>query len=96
MEYLLTTIDNPFNPFTDYDEWYKYDVDKGYYTCAYLARITNSSDELSDTDQLIAIDQAMNDIVKYNVLGIYCKIDRNYVIKQNVSIENINLDTVSV
>lgn len=95
MAYLLTTIDNPFNPFVDYDEWYKYDVDKGYNTCAFLARVAITSDELSDVDQDQAIEQAMDEIVKYNVLGIYLKIDKDYVIKDNISIENIVLNTIS-
>lgn len=81
MDYLITTIDNPFNPFTDFDAWYQYDVDHGYFTCSYLARIAVLSDELSDTDQLLAIEQAIDEIIKFNTLGIYIKIDRNYVIK---------------
>lgn len=96
MDYLLTTIDNPFNPFTNYDEWYQYDTDKGYHTCGYLARIAITSDELSVDDQAIAIDKAMNEIVKLNVLGIYIKINKDYVIKTNVLIESVSVDTVSV
>jgi hypothetical protein len=95
MGFLLTTIDNPFNPFTNFDEWYRYDTSKGYNTCAYLARITKSSDELSYADQLLAIEEAINEIVNLNVLGIYIKIDENYVIKQNIPIKSIQVDTVS-
>lgn len=78
-EFMLTTIDNPFNPFTHYDDWYNFDVSQGYNTCAYLARIVQSSDELSDEDQSEAITQAMNEIVKLNILGIYLKVNNNYV-----------------
>lgn len=78
MEFMLTTIDNPFNPFTQFDEWYSYDVSKGYNTCAYLARVTKSSDELSDDDQAIAIDNAMNEIVELNLLGNYIKVKSDY------------------
>jgi hypothetical protein len=39
---MLTTEDNPFDPFTQFDEWYAFDVEKEYYTCAYLARIAKS------------------------------------------------------
>ena len=31
-EYMLTTIDNPFNPFTNFDDWYAFDTSKGYNT----------------------------------------------------------------
>ncbi len=78
MEYMLTTIDNPFNPFTNYDEWYAFDVSVGYNTCAYLARIAKSSDELSITDELLSIDKAMNEIVELNILGVYIKVKEDY------------------
>lgn len=73
---MLTTIDNPFDPFTQFDEWYAYDVSKGYYSCAYLARITKSSDELSETDEDIAIESAIDEIIGLNMLGIYKKVSR--------------------
>lgn len=70
-EHMLTTIDNPYNPFTQFDAWYVYDTDKGYNTCALLARITKSSDELSDYDQALAIELAMHEIIKENVTGLF-------------------------
>ena len=79
MVFMLTTIDNPFNPFTHYDEWYNYDHAQGYYTCEYLARIAKTSDELSDHDNALAIEDAIDEIVKLNILGIYLKIDSDYV-----------------
>lgn len=74
-EYMLTTVDNPWNPFTHYDEWLKFDTDAGYYTPSFLARIVQTSDELSEADQSLAIDLAINEIVEFNVLGIYRKIE---------------------
>lgn len=71
---MLTTADNPFDPFTEFDEWKKFDESKGYNTCAYLARIAKTSDELSETDQNLAIQSAIDEIVRMNVLGIYKKV----------------------
>lgn len=79
MEYMLTTLDNPFNPHTHYAEWYQYDEEHNYHTCAYLARIAKTSDELSDTDELIAIEDAMNEIVSLNLLGIYIKVREDFI-----------------
>jgi hypothetical protein len=76
-EWALTTVDNPFNPFTQWDEWYAYDARHGYHTPSFLARVALTSDDLSDADQAAAIDAAMNEIVRENVLGIYRKISRN-------------------
>lgn len=78
-EFMLTTLDNPFNPFTDYDEWYNYDTAMGYNTCAYLARIAKTSNELSESDEALAIDEAMNEIVSYNLLGNYIKVKRDFI-----------------
>lgn len=72
-ESMLTTIDNPYDPFTQYDDWYGYDESKGYHTCAYLARVTRTSNELSEADYNAAIDEAIDDIIKHDALGIYIK-----------------------
>lgn len=70
---MLTTIDNPFDPFTQFDEWFAFDEDNGYHTCAYLARITVTSDELSEADEDQAIENAIDEIIKFNLLGLYRK-----------------------
>lgn len=71
---MLTTIDNPFNPFTQFDEWKVWDEDHDYYTCSYLARIVRTSSELSETDEALAIESAIDEIVKFNILGVYKKV----------------------
>ncbi len=70
----LTTVDNPYDPFTQFDAWYRFDEDKGYHSCAYLARIARTSDQLSHTENDQEIERAIDDIVKYNPLGIYQKV----------------------
>lgn len=74
MAVMLTTVDNPFNPLTDWDDWYNYDESKGYYTSEYLARITKTSNELSDDDQDQAITEAIDEIMEMNPDGFYKKI----------------------
>jgi hypothetical protein len=74
-EHMLTTIDNPWNPFTHFDEWRVYDESSGYYTLQFLARIVRSSDELSEADQSLAIEQAIDEIIQENVLGLYKKVE---------------------
>ena len=72
-EYMLTTSDNPFDPYTQWDEWYAFDVGAGYHTSAYLARIVRSSDELSERDQSLAIKEAIDEILEFNLTGNYVK-----------------------
>jgi len=74
---MLTTLDNPYNPFIQFDEWNAYDCAHGYYSCAYLARIARTSDDLSHYDEVLANEQAIDEICNYNVLGIYVKVRRS-------------------
>jgi hypothetical protein len=72
--HMLTTVDNPYNPFTQFDEWMRFDESSGYHTTQYLARLTLSSGDLSDVDQSNAIEHAINEIVHENINGMYRKI----------------------
>jgi hypothetical protein len=72
---MLTTTDNPFDPFTQWHEWYTWDYQAGYHTPGYLARIVRSSDELSEADQGEAILDAMDEIIKESPLKIYKKVE---------------------
>lgn len=78
MQHMLTTVDNPFDPFTQFDEWLAYDTSSGYDSASFLARITKSSDDLSETDQALAIEQAIDEIVSENVLGLWKKVSNNF------------------
>lgn len=76
-EIMLTTIDNPYDPFTQWDDWLAWDEQAGYYTNAYLARIARTSDELSETDQEQALELAMDEILKENITGTYIKVSKS-------------------
>lgn len=71
---MLTTIDNPFNPFTQYDEWRRYDEDEGYFTNEYLARIATVSYEMPQEVYDQEFTRAIDEIVNLNILGIYKKV----------------------
>ncbi len=73
-QYLLSTIDNPFNPWTQWDAWLAHDMAAGYHTLSYLARIAVSSDELSEADQDLAVAYAIDEIIDYNINGMYVKV----------------------
>lgn len=76
-EYMLTTVDNPFDPFTQFDEWMAYDVMMGYNTAAFLARVARISDDLSEPDQQLAISLAIEEICEENVSGMWRKVSRS-------------------
>lgn len=67
MSYLLTTVDNPWSPVTDYDEWDNYDrTVLGYYTNAYLGRIARTSSALTGLENESETTRAMGEIVRLN------------------------------
>lgn len=74
-EYMLTTVDNPFNPHTQFDAWFAYDRLLGHGTCELLARITHSASGLSEADQQLAITLAIDEIVNENVNGLFKKVE---------------------
>ena len=71
VEQMLTTVDNPYNPFTQYDDWFAWDESAGYHTCSLLARVTRTSDDMSEADQEVAYRDAIDEIVEENVSGVH-------------------------
>lgn len=72
----LTTFDNPYDPFEQFDEWLLFDNEKGYGSCEYLGRIAKTSDSLSDAENEDEVERAIDEIIKYDFLNIYKKVRR--------------------
>lgn len=72
-EFMLTTFDNPFDPFEQFTSWFLFDVEKGYYTCSLLARIAKLSDEMSQKEFDEEVERAINEIIKYDLTNTYKK-----------------------
>lgn len=73
---MLTTFDNTFNPFTEFERWWKEDLRLGHDCCGSLARNALTSEIFSDeVNEKIVID-AMNDIVA-NEPTIYKIVTKN-------------------
>lgn len=75
-ECMLTTNDNPYNPFDEFALWLLFDKQKGHNTCEYLARIAQLSDDLSEKETEEEIERAMDEIIKYDPFGIYMKVTK--------------------
>lgn len=72
----ITTTDNPYCPFTEFDQWYRFDVEAHHHTCQLLARIAKTSDQLTDEENDAEIERAIDEIIKYDPLNIYKKVER--------------------
>lgn len=77
VEYMLTTFDNPYNPFTEWEAWFAFDTRAGYHTSTLLARVAVLSDDLSPADEAQAIQLAIDEIVKENVSGMHRRVTRS-------------------
>lgn len=71
---MLTTVDNPFDPFEQFTSWFLFDVEKGYNSCGKLARIANVSESMSETEFNNEIDSAIDKLIKVDFLDIYKKV----------------------
>lgn len=74
---MLTTIDNPYNPFDNFQSWFLFDCEKGYNSCAYLARIARTSDAFSDAENRQEIERAIDEIIKFDFQNIYKKVSED-------------------
>lgn len=76
-ECTLTTTDNPYNPFEQFESWLLFDTEKGYNSCSYLARIAETTDDMTEIEKNIEIERAIDEIIKYDFTNMRKKIWRN-------------------
>ena len=76
-ECMLTTFDNPYNPFDDFTSWFMFDIEKGYNTCSYLGRIVNLSDDLCQKEVDEEVERAIDEIIFFDFRNIYKKVYKN-------------------
>lgn len=73
---MLTTHDNPYDPFEQFDSWFMFDVEKGHNSCELLGRFARTSDQLSDEENDKEVERAIDEIVKYDFENKYKKVTR--------------------
>ena len=62
-EVMLTTFDNPYDPFDDFIQWFMFDIEQGYYTCSKLSRIARSAEDFSTVEDKIETERAIDEII---------------------------------
>lgn len=70
-DYMLTTFDNPYNPFDQFELWLLFDKEHNYNSCELLARFTNDSTEMSQIEEENDIQRAIDEIIKNDPLNRY-------------------------
>ncbi len=75
-DYMLTTFDNPYDYFEQFEQWFLFDIEKGYNTCSLLARIAQLSEGMSQKEVDDEIERAIDEILYFDDAAIYKKIKR--------------------
>lgn len=76
-EFMLTTFDNPYDPFEQFTLWFLFDVEKGYNSCSRLARIANIEDDMSDKEKDVEMERAIDEIIEHDFLNVFKKAMRS-------------------
>lgn len=71
---MLSTLDNPFNPYNQFEKWLMFDIEKGYNSCSYLGKIAKTSEQLTEDENNQEIERAIDEIIKYDFRNIYKKV----------------------
>ena len=80
---MLTTIDNPFDPFEQFTSWLMFDDEKGYNCSSKVARIANVTDDMSDEEEKAEIERAIDEIIKHDPFNIFKKVKQTITDNNN-------------
>jgi hypothetical protein len=90
-EYMLSTIENPFDYFTDFRRWRMFDIEQSQrqnypLCCEFLARVANISDDMTEKEKDEEIERAIDEIILYDFRNIYKKISRTTEIVEPMTV----------
>ena len=73
---MLTTVDNPFDPFEQFNSWFMFDCEKGYNSYGKLMRLAEISEDMSSVEYDNAIEKAIDRLIEIDFLDIFKKITK--------------------
>ena len=82
-QFMLTTIDNPFDPFEDFTSWLLFDNEHDYHCSEKVMRIANLTDEMTDFEENLEIERAIDVIIENDFMNIYKKLSKDLVIPED-------------
>ena len=88
---MLTLVDNPYDYFTQFDEWFMYDneqqskLDLPNNCCGYLDRIVAQlggiTEDMTENEENQLIDKAIDEIIALNPFHIYKKVTKQVAVE---------------
>ena len=82
-QFALTTFDNPFNPFDDFASWNSCDKEHGYDSSEKLMRIAELTDDMTDIEENLEIERAIDRIIDLDFQNIYKKVSKDLTYPQD-------------
>ena len=85
---MLTTVDNPYNPFEDFANWYLWDMQNGYDCCGRLANLYREKSEMTNLEVEEAVEQAIDTIIKNDFTNLFVKVDEKHakeIVKDSIN-----------
>ena len=73
---MLSTVDNPFDPFEQFTSWLLFDKEKGYNSCERVARIAQITEDMTEKEEAEEIERAIDEIIKYDFTDTYKKVTK--------------------
>ena len=70
----LTTTDNPYSPYDEFEKWYQFDSDHGYNSSGLLMRLAETSSQFTDNENAYEVEKAIDRIVAADPLNLYKKV----------------------
>lgn len=70
----LTTIDNPYNYFTEFEKWLNFDTVSGHNCCQLVDHFAYTASALTDEDNEEEISRAIDEIIALDPTNLYCKV----------------------
>lgn len=62
----ITTHDNPYDYFKQFDQWYNFDQRHGYHTLEYIGRLIRPANDLSEEEQRLELENTIDKIIEWN------------------------------
>lgn len=84
----LSTKDNPYDPCDQYDEWKLYDKLHNHDCEELVARFANCSDQLTNVENLVEIENAIDSIIAIDLENKYIKIKKEYEVDYDLNEED--------
>ena len=76
-DYMVTTMDNPWNPFTHYHKWLDYDSEYGYNTDQWIYILSKTSSDLVKEEMEEQIDAGVDRLLELDPFGLHVKVYEN-------------------